>query len=345
MVTREDKENTVWSSSNAPVTPTHLLSRSQPSFLKDVKKSPQRREASRRPLASKDNNRTASFLTQKEPLHKKRVRPAVNHAGSFIGPARLAHVPSLHTTGAPRLKSLVLRDSVAEGPKEHSDESDGIDELDPNSIAAKLREKLAARDENLLGREQDEQDTEKDDMEAQSGLLGRLQGTNGGLQGLQGLLGAKPELGPAYKHSHSDSDSDSDREVETIPPRPEPLPYVPSAYTPFTNEDIEKLRSPAAPTLRLHFSDDEENQDDGLTHDANAKSKASQLLDLKFDFSDDDEEDGSNHERKRYHGPGDSLLRSHLPPQHEEDDNDAFELEPSYGGEGLTVKELESLLE
>ncbi|SCU87248.1 LAFA_0E05600g1_1 [Lachancea sp. 'fantastica'] len=320
----EDKENSVWSFSNAPVTPTHLLSRSQPSILKDVKKSPQRREMARKPLASKDNNRTANLVAQKEPLQKKRGRPVVNYAGSFIGTTRPGP--------APRLKSLVLRDAVEEDSKEHSEVSDADEELETGSIAAKLRGSLAARDQ--VGREH----TDNDDQDAQSGLLGRLQG---GGNDLQSLLSSKPNLSLVPKQSHNDSDSNSDREVETIPPRPEPLPHIPSAHTPFRDEDIEKLNSPAALTLRLYSSDEDEN--DGI--DDSAPSKSRQLLEL--DFNDDgDEEDENDRERKRYHGyPQSNTQPPILTAQQVENGNEFLELEPTYGCEGLTVKELESLLE
>ncbi|CEP63265.1 securin LALA0_S07e06194g [Lachancea lanzarotensis] len=324
----DDKENSVWFSSNVPVTPTHLLSRSQPSILKDVKKSPQRREMGRKPLASKDNNRTANLVTQKEPLQKKRGRPVVNFAGSFIGSTRPGP--------APRLKSLVLPDSVDENTKEpYSDASDPDEELETDSIAAKLRGTLSARDQGKT--------ESNNDQDAQSGLLGRLQG---GSNGLQRLLSSKPNLGFIPEQSHNDSDSSSDREVETIPPRPQPLPHIPSAYTPFADEELEKLRSPVGPALRLYYSDDDDSDgqgDDGI--DASAPFKSRQLLELDFGFTGNEEEE-NDQERKRYHvrQQSDAQL-PHTPAQGDNYGSESLELEPTYGGEGLTVKELESLLD
>lgn len=136
MGARENKENAIWSERSVPVTPTHLLSRSQ-SFMKNI--SPKRAEQ-RKPLASKDNNKSTGFLGAKEPL-RKRTRPTVNHAGSFIGNTRPGVVPILNTNGAPRIKSLVLKDDI----EEEQSQSDGgeAEDDESNSLAAKLRGKLA----------------------------------------------------------------------------------------------------------------------------------------------------------------------------------------------------------
>ncbi|SCU86019.1 LANO_0C06436g1_1 [Lachancea nothofagi CBS 11611] len=340
MGTRENKENTVWSEANAPVTPTHLLSRSQSSFLKNVKKSPQRSEAPRRPLASKDNNRAASFLSQKEQVRKKRTRPAVNHAGSFVGQTRPGHVPTLNTTGAPRLKSLVLKDAQEDGgfPEEQSEESDGVEDLELNPLAARLRGKLAAREGKSQLHQADRGGSGEDAHEGEMGLLGHLVGGGGGLKG---LLSAKPELRPALAVSDSDG---SDLEVETIPHRPEPLPYVPSGYTPFTDEAIAKLQSPTNLALRLTFSDEEHEEETENVLSKSGPSEPLQLLALDIENSED-EGDNDIHDRKRSHMPGLAPLRPSMSPAQDTDNNYAFELEPSYSGNGLTVKELEALLE
>ncbi|SCU90325.1 LADA_0F03290g1_1 [Lachancea dasiensis] len=328
----EDKENAFWSTSNAPVTPRHLTSRSQ-SFLKNVKKSPKERTGmTRRPLASKDNNRTTGLAGQKDlQAHRKRTRPIVNHAGSFIGHAgRPGQVPTLNPSGAPRIKSLVLKDSSGSrdlgDPSGESDEAEYED--DSNPLAAKLRGKLAARSEaaNSHG-----QVCRPDSDEEQTGLLSRLSGG----AGIQSLLHENSNLFPLQEGLESEG---SDREVETIPPRPEPLPSIPSGYTPFTDEDIAKLRSPAALNLRLNLGDDDEDVED--THSI---SKSSRLLSLDpINDSPDYPDDEDTHDNKRYHVPQADVSKAQVPLYREAE---AFQIEPSYSGHGLTAEELESLLE
>ncbi|CUS25058.1 LAQU0S25e00936g1_1 [Lachancea quebecensis] len=295
----EDKENAVWSESNVPVTPRHLLSRSQ-SFMKN--KSPKRAEA-RRPLASKDNNRSVSYLGTKEPL-RKRTRPGVNHAGSFVGNARLGPAPTLSASGAPKIKSLVLKDGIEEEGSQSEGGEDDDDES--NRLAAKLRTKLLSRDRDADGE--------------QIGLLG-------GAGGLQSLLGPKLSQRP--------EESDSDQEVEVIPPRPEPIPHVPEGYTPFAEQEIAKLQGVDVSPFQLNFSGADEDED------INSQD-STQLFTLNFDRDDNDDSDADQSGRKRHHTPE---RATHLIPMRQRRKSDAFELEPSYAGDGLTVEELESLLE
>lgn len=298
----EDKENSIWSESNVPVTPRHLLSRSQ-SFMKN--KSPKRAEA-RRPLASKDNNRSVSYLGTKEPL-RKRTRPGVNHAGSFVGNARLGPAPTLNASGAPKIKSLVLKDGIEEeGSQSEGAEVDEDDDDDSNRLAAKLRTKLLSRDRDAEGE--------------QTGLLG----ATGGLQSL---------LGP--KLSQRAEESDSDQEVEVIPPRPEPLPHVPEGYTPFGEQEIAKLQGVDVSPFQLNFS--------GVDEDEDINSQDStQLFTLNFDRDDNDDTDADQSGRKRHHTPERTTIPISTGQRRK---SDVFELEPTYAGNGLTAKELESLLE
>ncbi|SCV04377.1 LAMI_0H15632g1_1 [Lachancea mirantina] len=248
---QDDKENGVLNTVDVPTTPRHLLNRSH-SYLKD--KSP-KKTGSRRPLASKDNNKTGSFLIRKNGMKQagaKAGRPKVTHTGSFIsgsgrGPGAVS-APVLNSKGAPRIKSLVLKDMQEEEAESPSDDDD--DEQNP--LTTRLKAALGRRREGDI------------DEEAQGGLL----------ETRNGILKLLPDTKDA------DIDTDSDMEVETIPPRAPALPYEPDGYTRFTQTQIGNLQKDAPFSIRDEDSDG----------DSDGREFKLQLLplDLDQDVSEED---------------------------------------------------------
>lgn len=133
----------------------------------------------------------------------------------------------------PKMKSLVLKDLVDPGKNEESSDDDDGSEGSENKLSKKLQNALL-------------QQHSSDDEHEFSGDIG-LFNNQGGLQQLI--------KNSVQNESKSKSDNADGYEIEIAPQRLDPLPYVPDGYSPFRQEDIQKLKSFNSP-YELDLEDD-----------------------------------------------------------------------------------------
>ena len=114
-------------------------------------------------------------------------------------------------------------------------------------------------------------------------------------------------------------DTDSDREIEYAPIREEPLPFVPFGYTPFTPEDINKLK-----TFHSSYK---------LDSPVSTVEDADKLLALETIETSVDDEAEWEHE-----------VRHHRRRPTRDSNDDSIDLVPLYNGEGLDEDDLQDLL-
>ncbi|AJU58650.1 Pds1p [Saccharomyces cerevisiae YJM1478] len=284
---------------NFPQTPAHLLKRSHSNILKppvrldQLKRdansnngntlkyiqggkevSPTKRlhthaqQQGRLPLAAKDNNRSKSFIfpetfnqskdadlpqlqntlsiRKNDQLRKlsqiSRSRSRANHNDLLSNSRKLQKYGSvLGYNALPKMKSLVLKDLADSGKNEESSDDDEGNEDSESKLGKKLQSALL------------KQDSSDGENELNGGL--GLFNEQGGLQQL-----IKNSTKNEQKTKNDKSDKTDDYDIEIAPQRQEPLPYVPEGYSPFQQDDIEKLKTFNSP-YKLDLEDEDDTPD------------------------------------------------------------------------------------
>lgn len=347
MPANENKENDVvlpiedGISPQFPQTPAHLLKRTHSTVLKSLapaekpnlanqggnkhgkNESPLRKlhaQQGRPPLASKDNNRSNSFIFQQQQqqqqqqsssltlkgnptLFKKQKQPSLRynhrteHGQLLANPKKLKKYGSvLGYNALPKIKSLVLKD-IDSGNRAEDDDDDDDDD-DDSGLSSKLQ--------NAISRPNGKDEENGEDSEI-VGLFSK--------NGLQQLI----------REAKGGEEKD-DRSIEYGPNKQEPLPYIPTGYTSLAAEDINKLKTFHSPYSVHDF-------DYGEIEEENRPG----LLELEdFRSSDDDEneiDDGTEcSESGVKQGKGQLIGNS-------------LDIELTYRGDGISANELNDLLE
>lgn len=351
MSANENKENDVAIATEDgisppfPQTPAHLLKRTHSTVLKSLapagaeipdlanqggnkhgkNESPLRKlcvQQGRPPLASKDNNRSNSFIFQQQQqqqqqqqssslalkgnstLFKKQKQPSLRynyraeHGQLLANPKKLKKYGSvLGYNALPKIKSLVLKDIDSGSKQEEHDEEDDDDDDDDSGLSSKLQNAISRPNRKNEGGEEDSEI---------GGLFSK--------DGLQQLV----------REAKKDEDKD-DRSIEYGPIQQDPLPYVPNGYTSLTADDINKLKTFHSPHSVQHLNniDSEEENPHGL-------------LELE-DFRSSDDDENEINDGTKYSGSAAKKGKGQLI-------GNLLDIELSYRGDGISANELNDLL-
>lgn len=336
MPVNENKENNLvfypeeMVESDIPQTPSHLLKRSHSHALKSTMLlknhnltnlktvSPQKKLSNRLPLASKDNNRSNSFICQQQKqisLKKQKSTLIYNNKINHLKNGNPNDLKKLKKYGSvlgynsfPKVKSLVLKD-IPDNGNEDEDEDE-----DDNLLSMKLRNALDNKQptSNLIKFDNGNMANKSDEEEL--GLF-----SNG--KGLKELI----------REKNATTKQNDDLDLEFTSKQGQEILYVPTGHLFLDENDMLKLNTYNSPYII----------EIGNTSSYDIGNELLSLIQLD---SDDDDSLIEPQLTSAINNDDTNKVNFHL-NQNQTTDMDILSIEPPYDGNGLEPNELEDLLD